>query len=95
MQMLYVTEAVMLYWKNYPNTPISLKTILSIFFSANSSSVSVIFHKKIGLSVKGNHDRAEKYIDLFKVDSEKNFPSVHYCKSRRYVQHYKGCKMSN
>ena len=24
------------------------------------------FHKKIGLSVKGNHDRAEKYIDLFK-----------------------------
>ena len=28
-------------------------------------------HKKIGLSVKGNHDRAEKYIDLFKADSEK------------------------
>ena len=53
------------------------------------------FYKKIGLSVKGNHDRAEKYIDLFKVDSEKNFPSVHYCKSRRYVQHYKGCKMSD
>lgn len=24
------------------------------------------FHKKIGLSVKDNHDRAEKYIDLFK-----------------------------
>ena len=31
------------------------------------------FHKKIGLSVKGNHDRAEKYIDLFKADSEKIF----------------------
>lgn len=31
------------------------------------------FHKKIGLSVKDNHDRAEKYIDLFKVESEKNF----------------------
>ena len=30
-------------------------------------------HKKIGLSVKGNHDRAEKYIDLFKADSEKIF----------------------
>ena len=31
------------------------------------------FNKKIGLSVKGNHDRAEKYIDLFKADSEKIF----------------------
>ena len=31
------------------------------------------FNKKIGLSVKGNHDRAEKYIDLFKVESEKIF----------------------
>ena len=31
------------------------------------------FHKKIGLSVKGNHDRAEKYIDLFKAGSEKIF----------------------
>ena len=31
------------------------------------------FHKKIGLSVKGNHDRAEKYIDLFKADSNKIF----------------------
>ena len=31
------------------------------------------FHKKIGLSVKGNHDRAEKYIDLFKADNEKIF----------------------
>ncbi|MBQ7008452.1 MAG: hypothetical protein IJN05_04455 [Ruminococcus sp.] len=29
------------------------------------------FNKKIGLSVKGNHDRAEKYIELFKADSEK------------------------
>ncbi len=29
------------------------------------------FNKKIGLSVKGNHDRAEKYIELFKSDSEK------------------------
>jgi hypothetical protein len=33
----------------------------------------VISIKKIGLSVKGNHDRAEKYIDLFKADSEKIF----------------------
>lgn len=31
------------------------------------------FNKKIGLSVKGNHDRAEKYIELFKADSEKIF----------------------
>ena len=31
------------------------------------------FHKKIGLSVKGNHDRAEKYIDLFKAGGEKIF----------------------
>ena len=31
------------------------------------------FHKKIGLSVKDNHDRAEKYIDLFKADNEKIF----------------------
>lgn len=31
------------------------------------------FNKKIGLSVKGNHDRAEKYIDLFKADSKKIF----------------------
>ena len=29
------------------------------------------FNKKVGLSVKGNHDRAEKYIELFKTDSEK------------------------
>ena len=48
MPTLYVTEAVMLYRKNYlnntmyPNMPISLKIILSIFFSASSSSVSVI-----------------------------------------------------
>ena len=32
-----------------------------------------LLSKKIGLSVKGNHDRAEKYIDLFKVESEKIF----------------------
>ena len=31
------------------------------------------FNKKIGLSVKGNHDRAEKYINLFKAESEKIF----------------------
>ena len=31
------------------------------------------FNKKIGLSVKGNHDRAEKYIELFKADTEKIF----------------------
>ena len=56
-----------------PNTLISLKTILSIFYSVNSSSAREISIKKIGLSVKGNHDRAEKYIELFKADSEKIF----------------------
>ena len=32
-----------------------------------------LLSKKIELSVKGNHDRAEKYIDLFKADNEKIF----------------------
>ena len=32
-----------------------------------------LLSKKIGLSVKGNHDRAEKYIDLFKAESGKIF----------------------
>ena len=31
------------------------------------------FNKKIGLSVKGNHDRAEKYIALFKAESDRIF----------------------
>lgn len=31
------------------------------------------FNKKIGLSVKGNHDRAEKYIELYKADTERIF----------------------
>ena len=48
MPTLYVTEAVMLYRKNYlntmmyPNTPILLKTTYSVFYSLSSSSVSVI-----------------------------------------------------
>ena len=54
MPTLYVTEAVMLYRKNYlntmmyPNTPILLKTTYSVFYSLSSSSVSVIFIKKSG-----------------------------------------------
>lgn len=32
-----------------------------------------LLSKKIELSVKGNHDRAEKYIDLFKAESGKIF----------------------
>lgn len=49
------------------------------------------FNKKIGLSVKGNHDRAEKYIDLFKGIKYHNVKichSVHMIKairSRKYV----------
>lgn len=31
------------------------------------------FNKKIGLSVKGNNDRAEKYIELYKADTERIF----------------------
>ena len=31
------------------------------------------FNKKFGLSVKGNHDRAEKYIELYKADTERIF----------------------
>ena len=71
MQMLYVTEVAMLYRKNYLNTmmysstPILLKTILSIFFSADSSSVSVISIKnrvvKRGLTVKSRSDDIDRY----------------------------------
>ncbi len=30
-------------------------------------------NKKFGSSVKGNHDRAEKYISLFKAESDRIF----------------------
>ena len=48
------------------------------------------FNKKIGLSVKGNHDRAEKYIELFKSDSEKilrPFLSARADKSFKAIPH--------
>jgi len=41
------------------------------------------FNKKIGLSVKGNHDRAEKYIELFKADSEKILRSFLYARAEK------------
>ena len=58
MQMLYVTEAVSVSLRScrsitiFPNTLISLKTILSIFFSANSRFVSVISIKKSGCPLR-------------------------------------------
>lgn len=75
MQTLYVTEAVMLYRKNYLNTTeyydVSeyaniVKNYIICFLFVKFRLCQRDFHKKIGLSVKGNHDRAEKYIDLFK-----------------------------
>ena len=82
MQTLYVTEAIMRYRKNYLNTTeyydVSeyaniVKNYIIYFLFSKFKLCQRDFHKKIGLPVKGNHDRAEKYIDLFKADSEKIF----------------------
>lgn len=93
MQTLYVTEAVMLYRKNYLNTT-SLKTILSIFYSLNSSSVSVISIKN-RVARKGQPRSCRKIYWLVQSGQRENPSSVYYGKSRRYVQRYKGCKMSD
>ena len=50
-----------------------VKNYIIYFLFSKFKCFQYDFNKKIGLSVKGNHDRAEKYIDLFKADSEKIF----------------------
>ena len=50
-----------------------VKNYITYFLFSKFKLCQRNFHKKIGLSVKGNHDRAEKYIDLFKSDSKKIF----------------------